>query len=94
MDAPTASPIVWALEHISVIGWPALCVGIWRVSRFLTKAEVRVINAETALIKMSTNCMPTMQRSLQNQDRLMGEMNNSLKTLAENSERHRETHKR
>jgi len=62
-------------------GWPALCLLAWRVSRFLTKAETRVLTAENHITKMATNCFPTMQTSLQNQDGLLKSVDQSLKTL-------------
>jgi len=71
----------WAASHSSLIGWPALCLLAWRVSRFLTKAETRVLTAENHITKMATNCFPTMQTSLQNQDGLLKSVDQSLKTL-------------
>ena len=69
--------------YIHVIGWTALLVAAWRVARFVTKVETRALQSEAHITKMATNCFPTMQASLQNQDKLMLEMNQSLKTIAE-----------
>ena len=38
---------------------------VWRVTRFFTIVETRVLNAEEHLVKMSTNCFPTMQTEYQ-----------------------------
>jgi hypothetical protein len=75
-------PYEWIFQHLQVIGWPTLCYAVWRVTRFFTLVEGRVLNAEEHLMKMSTNCFPTMQSSLQNQDGLLQSMDKSLRTLA------------
>jgi hypothetical protein len=79
----TPAPLEWAFQHFQVIGWPTLCLVAWKLSGFIQDVEARAITVETAVHKMSVNCFPTMQASLQNQDRLLGEMNDSLKTIAQ-----------
>ena len=80
-------PIVWALEHLSALGWPAILYAIWRISRFLTQVEARAVVAEGHITTLATNHFPHMEASLKNQDGLMKSMDESLKTLAENQVR-------
>jgi hypothetical protein len=82
LDSQNPSPIVWTIEHFSAVGWPTLIYAVWRVTRFFTVVETRVLTAEEHITKMSSNCFPTMQASLQTQDGLMKSMDSSLKTLA------------
>ena len=78
-----SSPFEWFSQHIQIVGWPTLCYAVWRVTRFFTIVETRVLSAEEHITKMATNCFPTMEKSLVNQDGLMRSMDASLKTLAD-----------
>ena len=82
-QAPNLPPFEWVSQHLQVIGWPTLCYAVWRVTRFFTLVEHRVLNAEAHIEKMSTNCFPTMQASLQNQDTLLKSMDGSLKKMVD-----------
>jgi hypothetical protein len=77
------SPFEWVAQHIQLIGWPTLIYATWRVTRFFTIVETRVLSAEEHITKMATNCFPTMESSLRNQDTLLQSMDGSLKTLAD-----------
>jgi hypothetical protein len=74
--------IALASSYIHVIGWSALVIAVWRVSRFITKVETRATAVEGQINTLSTNHFPHMEKSLANQDGLMHEMNESLKTIA------------
>jgi len=76
-------PYEWFFQHLQVIGWPTLCYAVWRVTRFFSLVENRVLGAEAHIEKMATNCFPTMQTSLLNQDVLLKSMDGSLKRLAD-----------
>ena len=84
MDAPSfvSQTVSLVGNYIHIIGWSALVVVVWRVSRFITKVETRATIVETQINTLSTNHFPHMEKSLANQDILMGEMNQSLKTIA------------
>ena len=82
MDSQNSSPIVWAIEHFSAIGWPTLIYAVWRVTRFFTVVETRVLSAEEHITTLATNHFPHMEESLRTQDGLMKSMDSSLKTLA------------
>jgi hypothetical protein len=73
----------WFADHIHLFGWPALLVFVWRASSFFTKLGVRAMGAEAHIQKMATNCFPTMQASLQNQDILLKSIDASLKHIAD-----------
>jgi hypothetical protein len=77
--------LAFLASYIHVIGWGALMAAAWKLSRLFTRAEMRVLKSEAAIEKMSTNCFPTMQKSLQNQDVLLHTMNESLKIIAANT---------
>lgn len=76
------SPFEWVSSHLQLIGWPTLCYAVWKVTRFMTMVESRVLNSEAHIEKMATNCFPTMQTSLQTQDGLLKSMDVSLKSMA------------
>lgn len=82
-DTTVLSPFEWFSQHMQLIGWPAICYGIWRLRGFLSIVETRVLGAEQHITKMATNCFPTMQASLKNQDTLLHSVDKSLKTLVE-----------
>lgn len=82
LEPSSLTPLEWVSQHIQLIGWPTLIYATWRVTRFFTIVETRVLSAEEHVTKMATNCFPTMQASLQTQDALMKSMDSSLKTLA------------
>lgn len=75
---------VWAAEHLHI---PAIVFGIWRLSRFFSKVETRVLTAEANLNTLSTNHFPHMEASLANQDNLLKSMDTSLKTIATQTKR-------
>jgi hypothetical protein len=69
--------------HIQIVGWPAICFAVWKVTRFITEIQERACTAEQHITKMATNCFPTMEASLKNQDVFLHSMDGSLKTLVE-----------
>jgi hypothetical protein len=83
------SPFEYFSTHIQLIGWPAICYGIWKVTQFVTELKGRATTAEEHITKMATNCFPTMQASLKNQDGLLHSMDESLKTIAGNTPKRR-----
>jgi hypothetical protein len=90
MPTSETTPWVWAIEHLSAIGWPALCYVAWQVSKYFDRVTKQATRTVEQIEKMSTNCFPTMQASLQNQDSLLHSMDANLKTIADNSGRRRE----
>jgi hypothetical protein len=82
MNSPneTLQVIGWILSNFHVLGWIALLGFLWRAFRFVSKLSDRAIAVEAHVTKMATNCFPTMQASLQNQDGLLRDMCASLKT--------------
>jgi len=79
------SPLEWITQHIQLVGWPTLIYATWRVTRFFTIVETRVLSAEEHITTLATNHFPHMEASLQNQDNLLKSMDGSLKTLANGS---------
>jgi hypothetical protein len=85
-----SNPYVWALEHVSAIGWPALIIFAWRVATYFERLSTKAKNTIGQIDTLATNHFPHMQESLQKQDGLLQTMNESLKTIAQNSHRRRE----
>ena len=81
-DPNNLNTFEWIFQHIQILTPTALIYAVWRVTRFFTIVETRVLEAEGHVTKMATNCMPTIQASLQTQDGLLHSMDTSLKTLA------------
>jgi hypothetical protein len=84
------TPFVWALEHLSAIGWPVVCLFAWKVSKYFEKASRQIVKTVSQIDSMATNHFPHMEASLSNQDGLLHSMDTSLKTIAANSQRRRE----
>ena len=90
MPTSDTSPWVWAIEHLSALGWPVIVYCAWQVSKYIDRAAKQATRTVEQVDKMATNCFPTMQASLQNQDILLHSMDKNLATIAANSGRRRE----
>jgi hypothetical protein len=77
-------PFEWASQHLQTIGWPVLIVAAWRVATFIKGLTGRMEHTVSQIDKMSTNCFPTMQASLQTQD---GHLNDLVKYAAKQDQR-------
>jgi len=73
----------WIYAHAGLIGWPAFGVLVYKASKWITEMTAIATKTVEQINTMSTNCFPTMQTSLKNQDGLMHSMDQSLKTLVE-----------
>ena len=80
----TGTVLLWAVEHLHI---GAAIVAVWKMFSVFKNVESRASQAEQHITKMATNCFPTMQASLQNQDGLMKSMDKSLKTIANQTKR-------
>lgn len=84
------TPLVWVLEHLSAVGWPAIVYFAWKVGGYFRQTSEQVSKTITQIDTLATNHMPHMEASLRNQDELLHSMDGSLKTIANNSSRRRE----
>ena len=84
------TPLVWVLEHLSAVGWPAIVYFAWKVGGYFRQTSEQISKTITQIDTLATNHMPHMEASLRNQDELLHSMDGSLKTIAENSTRRRE----
>ncbi len=64
----TSTPFAWALDHLSVVGWPALCVAVYKFARFLSRMEQRASVVEDNINTISANHLSHMESSLQSID--------------------------
>jgi len=76
---PQINPFEWVTGHIHLAGWMAIMGFVYKATRFLTKAETRFEVVEGHVHKLATNCAPTIQASLQNQDGILKNVDASLK---------------
>ena len=90
LASSVGGPFEYFTQHIQAIAWPAIFIVIWRVSKYVERFSNQATKTVGQIDKMSENCFPTMQASLQKQDDLLHSMDASLKTIAENSHRRRE----
>lgn len=86
-------PFEWFSQHIQTVAWPAIFIVIWRVSKYVERISTQAGKTIGQIDTMATNCFPTMQTSLQNQDTLLKSMDKNLSTIAENSQRSRGDYK-
>jgi len=76
-----SSPVIdWAIAHLH---WPFIVAAAWQVSRWYTETRKRASEVEEHIHKMATNCFPTMQASLQNQDRVLMNMDKNIRRMAQ-----------
>ena len=75
--------------HLGVIGWPALCIGVWKVSKWVTEVHTQVTKTVDQIDMLSVNHFPHIQESLQKQDKLLESVDDSLKVLVERTPKSR-----
>jgi len=63
-DPTTLTPFQWALEHIQIIGWPAVVWAVWKFSQFLNGVSNRAAVVESQVNTLATNHFPHMEASL------------------------------
>jgi hypothetical protein len=49
--ADVPGPFDFLVKWLPTIGWPAVIVGVWYLSKFISKAEERALDAEKAVIQ-------------------------------------------
>ncbi len=81
--ANNPTPFEWIYQHMMLIGWPTICYGIWRVTRFVDQTTHKATKAVQQIDKMATNCFPTMQRSLETQDILLTNIDRNIEKMAD-----------
>jgi hypothetical protein len=90
MPSSDTTPWVWAIEHLSALGWPVIVYCAWQVSKYVDRVTKQASLTVEQINLLATNHAPHMEASLQNQDGLLHSMDASLKTIAQNSGRRRE----
>jgi hypothetical protein len=82
-------PYEWVMQHIQVVGWPALCVIAWKAGNVFRKFVDKLETTTGQINTMATNHFPHMEASLGKQDGLLTDMSESLKEIASNTGRRR-----
>jgi hypothetical protein len=90
MPTSDTSPWIWIIEHLSAVGWPFICVAAWQISKYFDRLTKQASKTVEQIDTLATNHFPHMQDSLIRQDGLLTSMNESLRTIANNSHRRRE----
>jgi len=71
----------WCYQHMALVGYPALAIAAWRMSKWVAGATTTAQTAVDQINKMSTEHFPAMKKSLENQDELLRSVDGSLKTM-------------
>lgn len=77
---PSNLVLDWALAHIH---WPFICYAGWKVSRWVTELQARALLVEGHVVKMATNCIPTIQVSLGKQDTYLDNIDKNIQRMAD-----------
>jgi hypothetical protein len=81
LDENMAQPLDWLIGHLSLIGWPAVVAGAWKLSRFLGKLEERAIDAE-AHIKIVLNSNQELKDTLDSEIEAQRDLAKGVSQLA------------
>lgn len=57
--------LTWLVSHLSVIGWPAIGIFIWKASSKVRAYSDRFCKAEETIELLSTNHLPHIQAELE-----------------------------
>lgn len=57
--------LTWILSHLSVIGWPAIGIFIWKTSSKVKAYSDRFSKAEETIELLATNHLPHIQTELE-----------------------------
>ena len=63
-----STPFAWAVDHIQLIGWPAVCIAVYKFARFLDQMQHRAAIVEENVNSMASNHFPHMEASLNSID--------------------------
>ncbi len=63
-----STPFSWAVDHLQVIGWPAICLAVYKFARFLDKMQHRAAVVEENVNSIATNHLAHMEVSLSSID--------------------------
>jgi hypothetical protein len=84
-------PFEWAYQHVGLISWPAICYALWKVTRYIDGVTATATKTINQIDTLATNHAPHMEESLKTQDGLLHSMDASLKEIAQNTGRRRNT---
>jgi hypothetical protein len=90
LPSSDTSPWVWAIEHLSALGWPVIVYCAWKIATYFERVSKQASKTIDQINTLAINHAPHMEASLANQDGLLHSMDQSLKTIAANSGRRRE----
>jgi hypothetical protein len=61
-------PFDWVVTHIQLLGWPIVCVAVYKFARFLDKMQYRASIVEENISTLTENHFPHIQKSLESID--------------------------
>ena len=79
------SAFEYAYNHLNLVAYPSVGVFLWKASQWFTETKSVVAKTVDQIDTLATNHFPHMEKSLATQDKLLHEMNGSLKTIAKSS---------
>jgi hypothetical protein len=62
------TPVDWAIQHLQVLGWPVICVAVYKFARFLDRMQHRAAVVEENISNLTSNHFPHIQNSLESID--------------------------
>ena len=65
LQTATQSPFEWVNSHLALIGWPAIVYVTYRLTRFLSMVETRLLEFEKTFEKATTNDLPHIQSAVE-----------------------------
>lgn len=84
LDSNSLNTFEWLYAHSGLFTTPALIAIVWKFSAWYQAASKTADRAVGQIDKMVTDHFPTMTLSLQKQDKVLGSVDRSLKTLVRN----------
>ena len=55
------TPLVWVLEHLSAVGWPAIVYFAWKVGGYFRQTSEQISKTVAQIDSMATNHTPHIQ---------------------------------
>jgi hypothetical protein len=86
----STAPVLWVVNHLQFIGWPAILYTLYRIllfcfgaARTLTIVEQRVLKGEETIFLMANNHLPHIQVASEETNRSIISMHETLKLMRE-----------
>ena len=65
------TPFAWLVEHLNLLGWPVVCIAVYKFARFLDQMQTRAAVVEDNINNIASNHLSHMQNSLESIDQTL-----------------------